>query len=552
MRCSWALLIVLLISITSSFVIGSKDILANSTTIDAITSEPAACGFAGNSDLYGIGIRTGYYTQALSVWIANYFVLSESKVLRSANLLFMLALFIGLVWLSHIPSQVYAVEAYLLSHLLIVTWSVGVFDKARFGRKFLRFSPAPVILQRVVLSGIVGYDLWFWWRGLDLMQKTPCGSFVFVIVKVNLYGWFRRLAKIASVIGAFGHVATSLGVLAQMIQYKYSRPFSGAAFDHQFLENLESERKTLGSHSQIPPNRSETWLQIQAERSDTSLESYKLSAAQYTLSEILELAVKTPLPGSPQQNEPSLRPSWIQDTGIAIPSFRELLNADAYLEEVLNIPTSNLQSRTLHISSTPMKLAVPSWSPQWCHLSSLRQRLPNRSITHHRPYRIWILITLFQHIYEHRTYPLYIYPKMAERALLSQHHRSVSYPALKTVMALRVIQEPDSAPPAAYLLPAVTRFLTIVVLMLSVECCIRWNSISGMGNFGAIGQLIPATIGIGGLVKVLWTWRTGKTFRSCEVDGIGEELRECAELYYDMKKREKQVKPSIGGEVMGV
>ena len=98
------------------------------------------CGFQGNPDIYGIGIRIGYYTQALSVWFSNYFVLSESKTLRSVNLLFFIALFIGLAWLSHTPAKFHAIEGYFLNHLLVATSGMGVVDKSRFTRKYWRFS----------------------------------------------------------------------------------------------------------------------------------------------------------------------------------------------------------------------------------------------------------------------------------------------------------------------------------------------------------------------------------------------------------------------------
>ena len=81
--------------------------LTNTKTSNALVlgNRTEQCGFQGNSDIYGIRIRMGYYTQALSLWFSKYFVLSESKVLRSVNLLFTIALFIGLAWLSHTPSN---------------------------------------------------------------------------------------------------------------------------------------------------------------------------------------------------------------------------------------------------------------------------------------------------------------------------------------------------------------------------------------------------------------------------------------------------------------
>ena len=41
--------------------------------------------------------------------------------------------------------------------------------------------------------------------------------------------------------------------------------------------------------------------------------------------------------------------------------------------------------------------------------------------------------------------------------------------------------------------------------ILAIELIIRWNSISGVYTIGSTGQVIPFTIGIGGLIKVLST-----------------------------------------------
>lgn len=40
-----------------------------------------SCGFVGNTDILGIGIRIGYYAQAIAVWFSNYFLYREAKAL---------------------------------------------------------------------------------------------------------------------------------------------------------------------------------------------------------------------------------------------------------------------------------------------------------------------------------------------------------------------------------------------------------------------------------------------------------------------------------------
>ena len=53
------------------------------------------CTFAGTSDVFGIGIRIGYYSQVLAIWFSNYFYNREISSLRATNTLFLVAVVIA-------------------------------------------------------------------------------------------------------------------------------------------------------------------------------------------------------------------------------------------------------------------------------------------------------------------------------------------------------------------------------------------------------------------------------------------------------------------------
>ena len=79
-------------------------------------------GFDGNLDTCGVGIRLGYYTQVLSVWAANLWVPREAHFLHSVNILFVIAIIIGIGYLSRDPTNIYAVEPYML---LQISYSIA-------------------------------------------------------------------------------------------------------------------------------------------------------------------------------------------------------------------------------------------------------------------------------------------------------------------------------------------------------------------------------------------------------------------------------------------
>jgi hypothetical protein len=87
------------------------------------------------------GIRIGYYTAALSIWIANLWAPSEIYFLRHVTVVFLVSMLIGVSVLSMYPHSVHAVEPFMVMH---VSYCVSV-DEVR------RTPPHPtLILGRLI------------------------------------------------------------------------------------------------------------------------------------------------------------------------------------------------------------------------------------------------------------------------------------------------------------------------------------------------------------------------------------------------------------------
>lgn len=171
---------------------------------------PRQCGFMGNNDIYGLGIRTGIYTQTIAVWFSKYFLLSQAYVLRDSITVFSIALLaVALVFVRN-ASQTYAVEGFIL--LQILSWSclTGVRTKTSYAKQNLRNSVTRLLFTESLNIASLGLHVWFWFRGLDEMLKTPCGTFTMFLVKVNVYGWFRTVMKFFAVFGLADYVYTAL------------------------------------------------------------------------------------------------------------------------------------------------------------------------------------------------------------------------------------------------------------------------------------------------------------------------------------------------------
>jgi hypothetical protein len=146
-------------------------------------------GFNGNPDLYGLGIRLGYYTQALALCLANFIAPREARFLQTTSTMFMLAVIACVTYLSSNPTQIFAVEIYLLVHIAHMAARLGVYHYRHFSRTHL-------IIRDITWVIFEAFSLWFWFFALDYLKPTPGtptyvwffnrGRFVISLTKYNL------------------------------------------------------------------------------------------------------------------------------------------------------------------------------------------------------------------------------------------------------------------------------------------------------------------------------------------------------------------------------
>jgi hypothetical protein len=155
-----------------------------------------AWGFEGNPDIYGVGIRVGYYTQALSMWAANFFVPQEARYLRSLNILFILAMLSAMVYLCATPTQSYAVEIFLLHQISYTIASVSVTPtyKPKWAWNFRHR-----LARDAVFVALDTFSVWFWYVGLSpgKLKPTPSpeGTIVWWLNQGDLFGKCMSCAR---------------------------------------------------------------------------------------------------------------------------------------------------------------------------------------------------------------------------------------------------------------------------------------------------------------------------------------------------------------------
>ncbi|KAI1153840.1 hypothetical protein F4825DRAFT_413510 [Nemania diffusa] len=208
------------------------------------SNDNGVCGFDGNSDLYGLGIRSGVYIQAVATLLATFYQQKTAPDLYKVGGLFQFAVFIALIRETVTNENLYAVEA-LVTYLFCLT-SLGINLDDPFG---IEERKDQNILERITLPSLVSilrqttvlaidfYQTWFWFVGLDKFERSPCKTETFFLARVDAFGPFRKFAQVWSVL-----IMTSLAFLLgfkirNSIKYR-STPQDLRARTHNGLNSL--------------------------------------------------------------------------------------------------------------------------------------------------------------------------------------------------------------------------------------------------------------------------------------------------------------------------
>ncbi|PVF95414.1 hypothetical protein CPB86DRAFT_788060, partial [Serendipita vermifera] len=150
----------------------------------------AICGFKGDNNMYGKGIRIGMYLQWITSSLAYNFVPEEAVNMRGVNFGFTLANFVGLIYITVRNTELYAVECWIV----LLMCMGGVASERGFAS--YKSSDIGRLIKLLLGLAIIGYWAWFVFSGMDKMIATPCSRTAFFFAKVDLYHWFRTFLKV--------------------------------------------------------------------------------------------------------------------------------------------------------------------------------------------------------------------------------------------------------------------------------------------------------------------------------------------------------------------
>jgi hypothetical protein len=150
------------------------------------------CGFEGNADIYGLGIRLGLYPQWLSTYIACQTLPGAILDLIDVTFNFESTMFIATIVLAATVSATDSMELVILItvyladlwlvHVLIAVW---LFFHSTAGSVF----SIAGVLARTLMSVVVSVcAVWFAMRGYNNYLIDPCGTYSFLFAKIRMRG----------------------------------------------------------------------------------------------------------------------------------------------------------------------------------------------------------------------------------------------------------------------------------------------------------------------------------------------------------------------------
>ncbi|KAB5554460.1 hypothetical protein GE09DRAFT_128712 [Coniochaeta sp. 2T2.1] len=158
----------------------------------ADSKQDVVCGFDGNPDLFGLGVRVGIYIQMISFVLAGVFLPRESAYLQGSAFVFLLAIFIALIR-ETVAKTLHATEVALVAWLIIYQ-VIGV--SSTLTKHLTVSSAVRMVLAFFIFPPFVGYMVWYWYVGIDTLPEGACGEYGFFWTKVNVRGWYRTLNKV--------------------------------------------------------------------------------------------------------------------------------------------------------------------------------------------------------------------------------------------------------------------------------------------------------------------------------------------------------------------
>lgn len=184
-----------------------------------------ACNFSGTQDMYGLGIRIGFYSHWFGIVLASWTARGEYRLLKLSNFFFVCAIFLALI-LQMSKNNLRPVETYIVlllafgGYLYLVplylwklfTWceprmDPSLYPRASSGRIFQ-------LMNFALLVGLSIFQLWFWIGRVSAVRSEGCVEFGFFFAQLPLD---EKGYVVANILFHFFILFTCLGIVGFIV-----------------------------------------------------------------------------------------------------------------------------------------------------------------------------------------------------------------------------------------------------------------------------------------------------------------------------------------------
>ncbi|KAI9751768.1 MAG: hypothetical protein M4579_005899 [Chaenotheca gracillima] len=190
------------------------------------SDEPGSCMIIGDPDVYGIGIRLGYYMQWAAVLFATWIAPAQTKTARTASNIITVAVYAN-TFRGATHGGLIAAEWY------IVFWMVFILPIGNWpsSTKLLRNSTSSMAIMLLLWAMILLAEPWLYFKGLETGLKEGCQVKVFLFTPINIYskGWwtFQKVMSCFGVLSAAIFLSGAITLLAWGVFGSWNEPDMG-------------------------------------------------------------------------------------------------------------------------------------------------------------------------------------------------------------------------------------------------------------------------------------------------------------------------------------
>jgi hypothetical protein len=187
------------------------------------------CNFTGNPEMYGLGIRVGFYAHWFGQILASWLARGEFRLLMLSQFFFTGAAFLSIV-IQTSQHNLLPVETYIVlllafgGYLKVVplylwkgfTWCEPRMDPSRYPR-----ASTGRIFQLMNFSLMVGisvFQLWFWIRRVSAVASDGCVEFGFFFAQIPLN---EKGFVVANILFNFFFIFICIGVVGFILAKQY-------------------------------------------------------------------------------------------------------------------------------------------------------------------------------------------------------------------------------------------------------------------------------------------------------------------------------------------